>query len=50
MVSDTPASDRPSELLPMGENQWPLPFLAREVTDKGISMVAIFAAVRNAVA
>src|SRR6266480_4885664 len=37
MVSDTPGTvTGPSELTQWEENQWPHPFLAMEVTDKGI--------------
>ncbi len=51
MVSDTPGTvTGPSELTQWEENQWPHPFLAMEVTDKGIAMLEQYvAAVRNAV-
>jgi L-alanine-DL-glutamate epimerase-like enolase superfamily enzyme len=51
MVSDTPGTvTGPSELTQWEENQWPHPFLAMEVTDKGIAMLEQYvAAVRDAV-
>src|SRR3954469_5039008 len=51
MVSDTPGTvTEPSELTPWEENQLEHPFLAMEVTDKGIAMLEQFvAAVRDAV-
>lgn len=51
MVSDTPGTvTGPSDLTPWEENQWEHPFLATEVTDKGIAMLSEYvAAVRDAV-
>jgi L-alanine-DL-glutamate epimerase-like enolase superfamily enzyme len=51
MVSETPGTvTGPSELTQWEENQWPHPFLAMEVTDKGIGMLEQYvAAVREAV-
>jgi L-alanine-DL-glutamate epimerase-like enolase superfamily enzyme len=51
MVSDTPGTvTGPSELTQWEENQWPHPFLAMEVTDKGIALLEQYvAAVRDAV-
>jgi len=51
MVSDTPGTlTGPSELSPWEENQFEHPFIANEVTDKGIAMLEQFvAAVRDAV-
>src|SRR5437016_7825833 len=51
MVSDTPGTvTEPSELTPWEENQLEHPFVATEVTDKGIAMLEQFvAAVRDAV-
>src|SRR5256714_7442902 len=51
MVSDTPGTvTEPSELTPWEESQLEHPFLATEVTDKGIAMLEQFvAAVRDAV-
>jgi len=51
MVSDTPGTvTLPSNLSPWEENQLPHPFVAMEVTDKGIHMLEEYvAAVRDAV-
>jgi L-alanine-DL-glutamate epimerase-like enolase superfamily enzyme len=51
MVSDTPGTvTLPSELSPWEENQLPHPFVAMEVTDKGIHMLEEYvAAVRDAI-
>jgi L-alanine-DL-glutamate epimerase-like enolase superfamily enzyme len=51
MVSDTPGTvTGPSDLTQWEQNQWPHPFLAMEVTDKGIAMLEQYvAAVRDAV-
>ena len=51
MVSDTPGTlTGPSELSPWEQNQLEHPFIANEVTDKGIAMLEQFvAAVRDAV-
>jgi L-alanine-DL-glutamate epimerase-like enolase superfamily enzyme len=51
MVSDTPGTvTEPSSLTPWEENQLPHPFVATEVTDKGIAMLEQYvAAVRDAV-
>src|SRR6476659_4546968 len=51
MVSDTPGTvTGPSDLTPWEQNQWGHPFLANEVTDKGIAMLSEYvAAVRDAV-
>jgi len=51
MVSDTPGTvTGPSDLTQWEESQWPHPFLAMEVTDKGIAMLEQYvAAVREAV-
>ena len=51
MVSDTPGTvTLPSNLSPWEENQLPHPFVAMEVTDKGIRMLEEYvAAVRDAV-
>jgi L-alanine-DL-glutamate epimerase-like enolase superfamily enzyme len=51
MVSDTPGTvTRPSDLSPWEENQLAHPFLAMEVTDKGIHMLEEYvAAVRDAI-
>jgi L-alanine-DL-glutamate epimerase-like enolase superfamily enzyme len=51
MVSDTPGTvTRPSDLSPWEENQLAHPFLAMEVTDKGVHMLEEYvAAVRDAI-
>jgi len=51
MVSDTPGTvTRPSDLSPWETSQLPHPFLAMEITDKGIAMLEEYvAAVRDAV-
>jgi L-alanine-DL-glutamate epimerase-like enolase superfamily enzyme len=51
MVSDTPGTmTLPSDLSPWEENQLPHPFVAMEVTDKGIHMLEEYvAAVRDAI-
>jgi L-alanine-DL-glutamate epimerase-like enolase superfamily enzyme len=51
MVSDTPGTvTEPSDLTPWEENQLEHPFVATEVTDKGIAMLEQFvAAVRDSV-
>jgi len=51
MVSDTPGTEtHPSDLSPWETSQLPHPFLAMEVTDKGIAMLEEYvAAVRDAV-
>ena len=51
MVSDTPGTvTHPSELSPWETSQLPHPFLAMEVTDKGIAMLEEYvAAIRDAV-